>query len=649
MGAESWKRNTYGTGKQESQPQNGNLLRLFCLNKEIVSKVQKLSWLNQEIMTIKTMNATQELLNRKMQDALQDLSKDLAVSLEQTEELKNHGEESLRSLNDKLELEMKEIGLQFGDMLSRLKEDISEKIESAFLAASEKRRKERDLLVVEIQELTASIQTHTTEMNRKLIKLKEDHHKRLLQLRSSMDDMLSGLKQDTAVLETEIDHKKVEVADLKSALAGPMEQEIRQLADKLAFLRDKYSDKEKETELLKSRISNTRDKITSIKSSFASKADIIEQYRTSGANLRNLFPAMEQQRRVLHNRLQELKGNIRVFCRIRPQDSEEQSFIEIDDDINENGKRDLAISKDESPPQFSHRGNSRASVHNFQFDEIFDQRARNNDIFIELSQLIQSSLDGYNVCVFAYGQTGSGKTWTMSHKEDGMIPLSINKIFGDIAELETQGWLYSVEGQFVEIYNETIVDLLGANSNLKYDIKHDEIHRTTSISNVTTVQMKSKEEATQTLQRASEKRSTASTMANERSSRSHSVFILKLTGTNEKLGKVSKGTLNLVDLAGSERLNSSQAKGDRLKETQAINKSLSCLGDVIYSLAQQQNTTQATHIPYRNSKLTYLLKHSLGGDSKTLMFVNISPLAKNLGESINSLRFATKVNNTKLV
>ncbi|CAL4243655.1 unnamed protein product [Meganyctiphanes norvegica] len=127
---------------------------------------------------------------------------------------------------------------------------------------------------------------------------------------------------------------------------------------------------------------------------------------------------------------------------------------------------------------------------------------------------------------------------------------------------------------------------------------------------------------------------------NERSSRSHSVFQLKLSGQNFRSQENCMGTLSLVDLAGSERLKESGSEGQRLTETQAINKSLSNLGNVIMALGQK-----APHIPYRNSKLTHLLSSSLGGNSKNLMFVNVSPLDQCYNETLNSLRFATKVNN----
>ena len=139
------------------------------------------------------------------------------------------------------------------------------------------------------------------------------------------------------------------------------------------------------------------------------------------------------------------------------------------------------------------------------------------------------------------------------------------------------------------------------------------------------------------IQAAARSRSVARTDMNAQSSRSHSVFMLHLYGQNSETGTVIQGALNLVDLAGSERLDRSGAGNDakRLKETQAINKSLSCLGDVFGALANG-----SSHIPYRNSKLTYLLQDCLSGDGKALMFVNLSPTMMSSHESLCSLRFA---------
>ncbi len=279
----------------------------------------------------------------------------------------------------------------------------------------------------------------------------------------------------------------------------------------------------------------------------------------------------------------------------------------------------------------------------------------NEEIFEEISQLVQSALDGYNVCIFAYGQTGSGKTFTMS-SNDGMIPRAVNQIFNSSLLLKEKGWEYKLFGQFLEIYNENINDLLSSNSNSnnepKYEIRHDIQNQKTTITDLTSVELKSPNHVNLILEKASNNRSVAATKANERSSRSHSVFILNLKGYNNITKESCEGKLNLIDLAGSERLSHSQATGNRLKETQAINKSLSCLGDVIHALGSKSpstnNTNNKIHIPYRNSKLTYLLQYSLGGNSKTLMFVNISPCKEHLNETLNSLRFATKVNNTQI-
>jgi len=354
----------------------------------------------------------------------------------------------------------------------------------------------------------------------------------------------------------------------------------------------------------------------------------------------------ETERRVLFNKYQELKGNIRVMCRVRPVlDSSEGDAAKLAfPDLKTSAQIDVT-----GPEERSSLGNITRKVIPFEFDRVFTPAIGNEEVFGEISQLVQSALDGYNVCIFCYGQTGSGKTYTMS-STDGMIPRATHMIYDTITQLKDKSWSYTMEGSFVEVYNEELNDLLSSSSSLRdsdakprLEIKHDEQRKTTRVVNCKTVSLDSADKVEAMLRQAQSNRSVAATKANERSSRSHSVFILRLAGENSATNERCEGTLNLVDLAGSERLKHSGAEGDRMRETQNINKSLSCLGDVIEALSRNPNG----HIPYRNSKLTHLLQYSLGGNSKTLMFVMVSPLEAHLKETLTSLRFATKVRATR--
>ncbi|KAL8728292.1 MAG: hypothetical protein Q9181_005395 [Wetmoreana brouardii] len=350
----------------------------------------------------------------------------------------------------------------------------------------------------------------------------------------------------------------------------------------------------------------------------------------------------ETLRRKLHNQVQELKGNIRVFCRVRPSLATDpaDASARINYPDSDSDSKEIEV---QGPEEKNSLGKISTKTHAFSFDRIFTPGSFNADVFGEISQLVQSALDGYNVCIFCYGQTGSGKTVIFLPE-----PRGLNQIYDTAKSLEEKGWKYTMAGSFVEVYNENLNDLLGKPGEFdkkKLEIKHDKEKCTTKIEGIETVDLDSPDRVGSILQRAASNRSVAATKANERSSRSHSVFILKLTGENSATGEKSEGTLNLVDLAGSERLAQSQATGERLKETQSINKSLSCLGDVIGALG---NGKDGAHVPYRNSKLTYLLQNSLGGNSKTLMFVMVSPLQSHLGETLTSLKFATKVHNTHI-
>ena len=307
-------------------------------------------------------------------------------------------------------------------------------------------------------------------------------------------------------------------------------------------------------------------------------------------------------------------------------------------------------------------------------------------------------MDGYNVCIFAYGQTGSGKTYTMEGTDGdrGVNYRTLKELF-ELAHLRRSQMEYKFEVSLVEVYNEEVRDLLAeyvpevtwstlgkvcipcscwqnnawAQTRWKGTVTlAGETHGSRlTVSAVLTVQTASRphldlrvlpdgrvdipglittqvdslEAAWSILQRASSVRSSGATQSNAHSSRSHCLLRVVVHAYNKLNKDQMHAKLWLVDLAGSERVGKSEAKGDRLKEAQFINKSLSSLGDCIYALS-----TKSNHVPYRNCKLTHMLADSLGGDSKTVMVVNVSPNAYDLGETTCSLNFASRVRGVEM-
>ncbi|CCH60327.1 hypothetical protein TBLA_0C05310 [Henningerozyma blattae CBS 6284] len=399
---------------------------------------------------------------------------------------------------------------------------------------------------------------------------------------------------------------------------------------------------------------NIQDHIDNLQNSIKNESILIDSYKDKIIRQQNLIPlhkadAIEQDtvRLVLHNQLQDLRGNFRVYCRVRPPlkgiEPLDTSHILINAFNAELGSQSIEVEK-----------NCNLTPIKYSFDKVFSQTDTNQEIFKEVSELIQSSLDGFNVCIFAYGQTGSGKTFTMLNPKDGIIPSTAKHIFDWIDNSAKNGWKYNVTCEFLEIYNDEIYDLLRSDDNKsnssngpRHKIHHDDASKTTVVENLETITLTSKESVDAVLKNAMKLRATASTSSNERSSRSHSIFIIKIHGINEGLGEERNGLLNLIDLAGSERLSVSKVQSERIKETQHINKSLSFLGNVMNSLGSPDATTR--HISFRDSKLTYLLQYSLTGNSKTLMVVNISSSSDHINETIKSLNFAKKVNSTKII
>eukprot|EP00588_Corethron_pennatum_P021553 CAMPEP_0194319166 /NCGR_PEP_ID=MMETSP0171-20130528/15644_1 /TAXON_ID=218684 /ORGANISM="Corethron pennatum, Strain L29A3" /LENGTH=900 /DNA_ID=CAMNT_0039076285 /DNA_START=122 /DNA_END=2825 /DNA_ORIENTATION=+ len=347
--------------------------------------------------------------------------------------------------------------------------------------------------------------------------------------------------------------------------------------------------------------------------------------------------------RAMLNTIQELRGNVRVFARIRP-------FLPGDGGTPENdGPLGPACVFPETNACLKIM-KANGTEQSFTFDRVFSPSASQGDVFNEISELVQSALDGYNVCLFSYGQTGSGKTHTLQGSMDGelrgIIPRSIAKIAQYKESLEKCGWKYDVKVSFLEIYNESIRDLLRDQDveETKHEIKVN-VDGSRSVTNLTIAALDPTDELAvqRVLRRAESRRTVACTDMNATSSRSHAVFTLHFVAVNTEQRQTLRGALNLVDLAGSERLSRSGAEGIRAKEAAAINKSLSSLSDVFVAISQQAN-----HVPFRNSKLTHLLQPCLGGDGKMLLLVNLSPTEESHNESLCSLRFASLVGQCEL-
>ncbi|XP_068614148.1 kinesin-like protein KIFC3 [Brachionichthys hirsutus] len=345
--------------------------------------------------------------------------------------------------------------------------------------------------------------------------------------------------------------------------------------------------------------------------------DLLEKYRKEVAL-----------RRKLHEQLVELKGNIRVLCRVKPvlkedQHEEGQSVVVTTDPNNESSLSVL------------NKGKGRI----FELDKVFNPQAAQDEVFQEIQPLVTSCIDGYHVCIFAYGQTGSGKTYTMEGNVEnpGINQRALKHLFSEIEERKDM-WSYTVTVSSVEIYNEVLRDLLSKDGE-KLDIKINpdgtgQLH----VPGLRITEVKSFQHIKKILATSRRNRITFGTQMNQHSSRSHALLCITVQGTDLATGSKTTGKLNLVDLAGSERVWKSGAEGERLKEAQNINRSLLAMGDVIQALRARQ-----THVPFRNSRLTYLLQDSLGKGSKTVMVVQVSALESNVGETLCSLKFAQRV------
>ena len=334
-------------------------------------------------------------------------------------------------------------------------------------------------------------------------------------------------------------------------------------------------------------------------------------------------------RRKIHNRYMYLRGNLRVMCRVRPFLSSEK--------INKKSQMETLVINNDSISVFQENKQEK----NFEYDYIFDTKSTQKDVYEEVTLLIQSMVQGNNICIIAYGQTCTGKTYTIqgpNSKNPGIVPRAAKELFLILNNFAKSDYFESIRLSLtiIEIYNEQIYNLLEEstpNLNMYEDASGNLI-----IPDLSPISINSYEEASKLFKLAAKFRHTSSTEYNDRSSRSHCIFSfqLKIKG---KDGRIIRSTLHVIDLAGSERLSKSQNKDEKLKkESICINLSLHSLSTVLNSIALKAN-----HIPYRDSKLTHFLKDSLNENYNILLLLLVSPNNKDLPETISTLQFGERI------
>jgi len=378
----------------------------------------------------------------------------------------------------------------------------------------------------------------------------------------------------------------------------------------------------------------------------------------------------------LSSRIQQLTGGISVCCRVRPRTGDEKTA----------GPDVVDVAERLSDAELGLYNPKAKEWRSFAFDKVFGPECGQEEVFTHIEPLALSVLQGMDVCIFAYGQTGSGKTYTMQgyDKTPGMSYLVVRKLFdllnlgvltgdgdsdggdggnGKGGEEEKTGAVgappsaedaespsfsaFKLRVTMLEIYNEELRDLL--DPELRPDShQHLEIRQGTGgetfVPNLTQVEASDVDGVLEVFDRGYENRVVAATNVHERSSRSHLLMTLEVhTQRQADDASANVSRLHLVDLAGSERVGVSGVTDGNLREAKFINKSLSALGDVIHNLDQG-----AGHVPYRNSKLTYLLKDALSGNNRTAMFVTVCPTSRNYDETNFTLGFATRVRSVKI-
>ncbi|RQM24627.1 hypothetical protein B5M09_003096 [Aphanomyces astaci] len=448
---------------------------------------------------------------------------------------------------------------------------------------------------------------------------------------STLHDRLAALQQDVASASHAGEDKDARLAALSSSLQATEDALAASQADvvtqknTIARLNDQVASARHQSATLRQSTASLAGDLQALKAHVTMEAaqtealiqsSVMEMQAIVKVRELALFSQLDREileRKRMTEKYHEVSGKIRVFCRVRP----------LKDAAADGGA--FMYPKSQTLLVASKR-------QEFAFDQVYGPDSTQEDVYEHIDPLIGSVMDGYNACVMAYGQTGAGKTFSMVGEDaaPGIIPRALHQLFA-MSGARAALFQDTISLSMQEIYNDQPRDLLSKDILTPKDSAMD----TRTVASWADVQA--------VLAEGYANRSVAATKMNFESSRSHAIVFVYVTSANKQTLERKSSTLCLVDLAGSERISRTQVTGDRLKEAQHINKSLSTLGDVVHALQHK-----AKHVPYRNSKLTFTLRDMLSGGAKALLVLQVSPDLADEGESVCSLQFGARVSQVEL-
>ena len=669
----NYKQKTEQTSPSKNKHNDDARLEIEKLRHELEIKSQEMSKMKEETKLANAMveaaKAEADLAIAKannkastLEDQKEAMQKEMALKVaelmqEQTmvqEEMRKKIQESAQAASDAalaannkiVSEEEKERQAKIEEELQRRNEELSE-VRRMLDEAEQKRKKAEEDTVVAKKQGEDMVETRMAELKRQAI----------LDLEKKEKEMQRRVEEQDEKLRKELVQQAKKAEDARQAEVDALDRVEKLMSDlkgreeKIGSIQKQLKEMETKDELAQKEL-QAKAELERRQKILENEAKLMENkmrhFSIENEQLREDFFAEQKERRKYLEELEHMKGTIRVLCRVRPCRSDDECAVIFPDPQTVRMKQ---VSE-------SVMGVSRTIRKSFEFDCVFQPGCTQAQVFEQAKPMVQNAVDGFNVCLFAYGQTGSGKTFTMMGPEGswgsemkkkqeidvdvdnslyGVAPRAVIELFEIQKRLKGKIDV-KIRYSMLELYRDHLEDLLlGNNVRTKLTIKKDP-RGIVYVQNLTTEEVLCPEDVERLMRRGHKQRHTAATLMNSESSRSHLLmtFNIDCVNLNTKISTVGK--LTLVDLAGSERVGKSGTSGVSQAEGTAINKSLTALGDVIAAL-----TTGSKHIPYRNHPLTMLMSDSLGGNAKTLMFVNISPLSSNIDESLSSLQYASRV------